>query len=134
MLRASRRHLSTLLSGHDFALITETHSTTPDELDLHPWLLQRRLHAWWSHGTAQQAGVLILVTTSFLNKFQSSTPTPQYISQGRILALTLVGPCGTLCLTNCYFPTGHSTTDIPQSPHHAPPPTVGLGDLMGAGA
>ena len=114
---AKKRMASSLLAKADFLMLAETHSTvaastTYTEI---PGTL-----SWWSAGTAQRAGVGIIVRSSFLNRFGSHPPEWQEIAPGRLAKLTLRGPEGSLQILTGYMPTGtrrqlHPTEEDPAS-------------------
>ena len=63
---------------------------------------------FWSHGSNSQAGVAIIVKTSFLGQFHTVDEGKDWeeVEKGRIAILHLKGPQGSLDLVVCYLQAG----------------------------
>ena len=100
-----RRCLAALLaSGPDFVFLQELHSTPGS---IYTWERPAGYVLFYEHGTAAAAGVGILVSRRFLQHFeQPLSDHLDTIVPGRIAALRLRGPLGSLDLVVTYLSTG----------------------------
>jgi exonuclease III len=93
-----------LAAMHDFTGLQETHSTKGriEALRLPPGT-----NAFWSHGTTHQAGIGLVVKTSFMDNFNPVAPEDwNEIVEGRVAALRLRGPDGSLDIFVVYLQSG----------------------------
>ena len=100
---AKRRVVHKLLAKRDFLLVTEAHATAGGKrafTDL-PGTV-----SWWSSGTAARAGVGIVMSKLFANRFRVQVPHWNEVDPGRLAVLQLRGDEGALDLAVCYMPTG----------------------------
>ena len=75
-----------LLAKRDFLLVTEAHATAGGKL---AYTNLPGTTSWWSVGTADRAGVGIIATTAFVNKFRLIPPIWAEVEPGRLAVLHL---------------------------------------------
>ena len=114
---AKQIHLTILTANHDAILIQETHATTGT---LAVWSPPPGTRLYSSNGTAKQAGVAILVTESFLGRFDPISKENEHrhwrhLEQGRVAKLKLTGPEGNLDLMVVYLQSGQHKADREHS-------------------
>ena len=93
--QAKRRFAATLLNKADFLMLAETHSTAAGSS---VFAELPGTTSWWSAGSAQRAGVGIIVQNAFLKQFAGATSEWTELDPGRLAMLTLSGTCGTVQL------------------------------------
>ena len=102
------RFALSLANAHDVVMLQETHGNEGREAALR---LPGNRAAFWSDGTAHQAGVGMLISHEFLEHFNPVAPQDWVeVVPGRVAMLRLRGPEGALDLVTVYLPTGPQTT------------------------
>ena len=102
------RFALSLANAHDVVMLQETHGNEGREAALK---LPGNRTAFWSDGTAHQAGVGMLISHEFLEHFNPVAPQDWVeIVPGRVAMLRLRGPEGALDLVAVYLLTGPQTT------------------------
>ena len=97
-------YLSKLIDSHDFGMVYETHGTKGKE---GAYIAPTGCTAFWSHLSAQRAGIGILVRKEFLALFATTKDSDwEEIEPGRLARLRLRGPQGNLDLWAAYLTTG----------------------------
>ena len=117
-----------LLKQRDFCVLCEAHVTDGARrgfTDL------PGTQSWWSEGTAARAGVGVIVTNAFLQKFTLAEPEWLELEPGRLAVLRLWGASGCLDVVSCYMPTGrahelHPGEATAAPPQHSDPPPAAL--------
>ncbi len=103
------------MSGKDFGLISESHSSNGKVKGSHAYFHRAGLRAWWSHGIDQngntdnrRAGVGVVVQKDFLKLFDPvSEDDWEVVAPGEVAILHLRGKFGCLDLVSMYLPTGN---------------------------
>ena len=97
-------YLTTLINSHDFGMVFETHGTPGKE---HAYTVPTGCKAFWSHLSAQRAGIGVLIRNDFLSQFVTTTEESwEEIEPGRLACLHLRGPAGNLDIWAAYLTTG----------------------------
>ena len=97
-------YLTKLIHSHDFGMVYETHGTKGKGI---AYTAPTGCTAFWSHLSAQQAGIGILLHNDFLAQFAKTKDTDwEEIEAGRLARLRLRGPGGDLDLWAVYLATG----------------------------
>ena len=114
---AKRRQAQRLLARRDFLLVTEAHATIGGRL---AYTNLPGTVSWWSGDTAARAGVGIIATKAFVNRFRLQLPDWQEVDPGRLAVLHLRGDEGALDLAVCYMPTGDPRPLAPEAGRTCP--------------
>lgn len=104
-----RVYLHRLLGQHDWVALQETHSTLGTAAAIQ---IPEGFTPFWSHGSRHQAGVALLVRSTFLANFRK-VPSTDWVEPepGRLAVLHLDGPQGALSIATVYFHSGHFASD-----------------------
>ena len=98
------------MANRDFVGIQESHST-PGRAKAFDNEFSFKFTSFWSHLSKGTAGIGIIVSNSFLGKFQSE-PVWDQVIPGRIAILRLRGSVGSLDLAVCYLDASSSSERI----------------------
>ena len=100
-----RTYLEQLITQHDFIALQETHSTPGAVGSIQ---LPDKTTAMWSHCSRRQGGVALIIKEVFLRQF-SAIRQADWVEPlaGRVAALHLTGPHGSISIAVAYFPSGH---------------------------
>ena len=103
------RQAGKLAALHDFTGLQETH---PTKKRVEVLRLPPRIKAFcWSHGTTHQTGIGLVVKKSFMDKINPIAPEDwNEIVEGRVAALRLRGPDGSLDIFVVYLQSGEDGT------------------------
>lgn len=94
--------LKQLAQSHDFTIITETHGTTGKAT---AFRLPHETTAFWTHKHNASAGLLCMVSNSFLQRFEHP-PDWHIYEPGHLAKLHLSGTKGDLHIWCIYLPSG----------------------------
>jgi hypothetical protein len=109
------RHALRLAQQHDFRALQESHST-PGAAIAFQRQLPRRMKAFWSHGTARQAGIGLIIKSSFLDNFNPVRPQDwEIVEADREAVLRLRGPQGGLGIYAMYLASGEEQLEARSS-------------------
>ena len=109
--------LKRLMATHDYGTFQETHGTLGKE---EAFSIPQGLVGFWSHLSAQKAGVGIILKQSFLDKFATVQKGDfQELEPGRVARLRLRGPEGHLDIWTIYLTTGEGTTADLRARNHS---------------